>query len=199
VPVSTLRSWVLGRSYPVKGGKKQTVRVIHAADPSYLSFTNLIEAHALASMRREYQLKLDKIRKAVRYVERGLGVPHPLARQAFKTDGVELFVEHLGQLLSVSEEGQYAIRNAFGARLERVEYERGWAARLFPLMRATDGEQPRLVVIDPELGFGRPVRTGTGVPVSTIQGRFKGGDSTTELAKDYGVGLDAIEEALRAA
>jgi uncharacterized protein (DUF433 family) len=110
-----------------------------------------------------------------------------------------LFVEHLGQLLSVSEEGQCAIRDAFGARLERVEYERGQAARLFPFMRASSGEQPRLVVIDPELGFGRPVLTGTGVPVSIIHERFKGGDSTKELARDYGVGVDAIEEALRAA
>jgi uncharacterized protein (DUF433 family) len=67
-------------------------------------------------------------------------------------------------------------------------------------VRATEqAQQPRLIVIDPECGFGRPVLTGTGVPISIIQERFKGGDSSSELARDYGVGVEAIEEALRAA
>lgn len=148
---------------------------------------------------RAHPLRLDKIRAAVRFVERKLGVPQPLARQAFKTDGVELFVEHLGRLLNVSRDGQLAIREAFGARLERVEYESGLAARLFPLVRRASGEQPRIVVIDPLRAFGRPVLCGTGIPVATIQERFKGGDSSADLARDCGVGVEAVEEALRAA
>jgi uncharacterized protein (DUF433 family) len=199
VPTSTLRAWVAGRTYPTKTGNKRTTAIIRVVAPGFLSFTNLVEAHALAAMRREYQLKLDKIRSAVRHVEKSLGVPHPLARQHFKTDGVALFVERFGKLLDVSQDGQLAIREAFGARLERVEYEHGLAVRLFPLVRATSHRQPRLIVIDPELGFGRPVLSGTGIPVSIIQERFKGGDSASALASDYGVGVEAIEEALRAA
>ncbi|MBN1607746.1 MAG: DUF433 domain-containing protein [Polyangiaceae bacterium] len=67
------------------------------------------------------------------------------------------------------------------------------------LVRITQQQQPRLIVIDPELGFGRPVLTGTGIPVSIIHERFKAGDSASNLADDSGVGVDAIEEALRAA
>ncbi|MBN1610004.1 MAG: DUF433 domain-containing protein [Polyangiaceae bacterium] len=199
VPVSTLRAWVAGRSYPIKSGRKRAPAVIEQVAAGYLSFTNLVEAHALAAMRREYQLKLDKIRSAVQYVQRKLGVEHPLARQHFKTDGVELFIERFGKLLNVSQDGQLAIREAFDARLERVDYERGLAVRLFPLVRATRQEQPRLIVIDPEVGFGRPVLSGTGIPVSIIHERFKAGDSASDLARDFGVGVDAIEEALRAA
>lgn len=199
VPASTLRAWVAGRSYATRSGKKRAPAVIEQAAPGYLSFTNLVEAHTLAAMRREYQVKLDKIRTAVRFVEKKLGVPHPLARQEFKTDGVELFVERFGHLLNVSRDGQVAIREAFCARLERVEYENGQAARLFPLLRAVGQQQPSLIVIDPERAFGRPSLVRTGIPVAIIQERFKGGDSAAALAHDYGVEVEAIEEALRAA
>ncbi len=199
LPESTLRAWVAGRSYLTRDGRRRAAPVIPPAEPGYLSFINLVEAHALAAMRREYQLKLDKIRRAVRYVEKELQVAHPLARQEFKTDGVELFVEHVGKLLNVSKDGQAAIREALGDRLERVEYEAGFAARLYPWIRPHFGEQPRLVVIDPARAFGRPVLAASGVPVASIKERFAGGESSSALAKDFGVGVDAIEEALRAA
>lgn len=199
VPVSTMRAWVSGRTYRTKAGSQRTAPVIKAVAPGYLSFVNLVEAHALAAMRRDHQLQLQTIRKAVRYVESQLGTKHPLARQEFKTDGVSLFVERFGKLLNVSHDGQLAIREALGARLARVEYENGLAVRLFPLVRATAEVQPTLIVIDPERAFGRPVLYGTGIPVATIQERFKGGDSSADLASDYGVGVEAIEEALRAA
>lgn len=199
VPESTLRAWVAGRSYPTKTGHRRATPVIDLAATGYLSFTNLVEAHALAAMRREYQLKLDKIRKAVRYVEKQLEVDHPLARQEFRTDGIELFVEHLGTLLNVSKEGQSSIREAFDDRLERVEYEAGFAARLYPWIRPNQKDQPRLVVIDPRRSFGRPVLAASGVPVESVKERFRGGESFSELAADYGVGVEAIEEALRAA
>lgn len=199
VPQSTLRAWVAGRTYPTKDGSRRAVPVIRPAEPGYLSFINLVEAHALAAMRREYQLKLDKIRQAVRYVEQQLQVDHPLARQEFKTNGVELFVEHLGKLLNVSQQGQLSIREAFGDSLERVEYEAGFAARLYPWIRPNQKQQPRLIVIDPTRAFGRPVLAASGVPVESVKERFRGGESLNELATDYGVGVEAIEEALRAA
>lgn len=67
------------------------------------------------------ELAFSNIRKAVRYVERTLGVPHPLAREQFKTDGVDLFTEKLGTLISASREGQVAIREVLEGYLERVE------------------------------------------------------------------------------
>lgn len=73
------------------------------------------------------------------------------------------------------------------------------AARLFPLLRAAGEHQPALIVIDPERAFGRPSLARTGIPVEAIQERFKGGDSAAALASDFGVGVEAIEEALRAA
>ncbi len=86
-----------------------------------------------------------------------------------------------------------------GPRLGRVEYEAGFAARLYPWIRPNQKQQPRLIVIDPTRAFGRPVLAASGVPVESVKERFRGGESLNELATDYGVGVEAIEEALRAA
>ena len=193
---STLRSWVCGRSYPVVEGRRQARAVIQAPKPGYLSFTNLVEAHVLAAMRRDYRLKLDTVRRAVGYVKRELGVDHPLAREEFKTDGVELFVERLGRLISASGGGQFAMRAAIDCRLERVEYKEHRALRLFPLQRQ---DQPKVVVVDPRRAFGQPVLAGTGIPTAVIHERFHAGESISHLADDYGIDLELIEEALRAA
>jgi len=195
-PESTLRTWVSRRSYPVAEGRRQARAVIQAPTPGYLSFTNLVEAHVLAAMRREYRLKLDTVRRAVRYVQRELGVDHPLAREEFKTDGVDLFVERLGKLISASGGGQIAIREAIDCRLERVEYKERRALRLFPLLRKG---QPKAIVIDPRRAFGQPVLVGTGIPTAVIHERFHAGESIRHLANDYGIRVELIEEALRAA
>lgn len=198
VPEPTLRSWVKGRTYQTAAGERRASRIIKPVSPRELSFTNLVEAYVLSAMRKEHRLQLKKIRNAVRFVEDKLRVERPLARQKFQTDGVHLFVEHLGKLLNVSEEGQVAIRQAFEERMDRIEYKKGAAVRLFPLLRGTEHE-PKVVVVDPQRAFGEPVLDGTGIPVSSIRNRFRGGDSCRELAKDYGVEIAAIEEAIRAA
>lgn len=201
LPVSTLRSWIHGRPYPTATGIRHAPSLIEAVSPDYLSFTNLVEAYVLAAMRREHGVRLDKVRSALSYVERELSVARPLAREEFKTDGVDLFVERFGKLLNASRAGQVGIREALTGRLERVEYERrGRAVRLFPLSRASSsGEQPRNIVIDPCLGFGRPVIAGTGIRAADVADRFRAGDSAAKLAKDYEVAVELIEDALRVA
>jgi uncharacterized protein (DUF433 family) len=155
-----------------------------------------VEAHVLSAMRRHYGLKLDAVRGAVRYVRDRLQTEHPLAHERFKTDGKSLFVERAGRLINASRDGQLA-HGIFDAYLDRIEYDRGRAVRLFPLFR---GEStPRVVVVDPRRAFGRPTVAGTSIPVQTIKERFEAGDSTALLAKDYRLPVEQIEEALRAA
>ena len=66
LPTSTLRSWVRGRSFPLRDGQGRSEPIIIAPDDRALSFTNVVEAHVLAAMRRRYDLDLDTIRRAVR-------------------------------------------------------------------------------------------------------------------------------------
>jgi uncharacterized protein (DUF433 family) len=53
------------------------------------------------------------------------------------------------------------------------------------------------VVVDPKLGFGRPVLARAGVTTEVIQDRFLAGDSPREMAQDYAVDESDIWEALR--
>lgn len=198
VPESTLRSWVRGRTFQKRVGQGRSPSIIRPPEASgaFLSFTNVVEAHMLSGLRRRYDLKLDSIRKAVRYVHDELEVAHPLAMERFKTDGVSLFVDRFGRTLNASREGQLAMREVLDTYLERIEYRDGRAIRLFPLLR---DDAPRLIVVDPRCAFGRPTISGTAVPVTDIRGRFDAGDSIGTLAGDYDLRPEQIEEALRAA
>lgn len=196
VPLATVRSWVVGRPYDTKAGQRRSPSIIHASGRHALSFTNLIEVHVLAAMRRRHAVRLDKVRSAVRYVERTLETTHPLAREQFRTDGIDLFVDRFGALINASRGGQIEFRAALEARLERIGYESGLAVRLFPVL---DGAHDRRsVVIDPRIGFGKLVLAGTGIPVAVVASRFRAGDSVAELAEDYALDAKLIEDALRA-
>ncbi|MCC6522140.1 MAG: DUF433 domain-containing protein [Polyangiaceae bacterium] len=199
IATSTLRSWVIGRPFPTQSGQRWSAPVIRPpkSDRRFLSFTNLVEVHVLAAMRRKHALSLDAIRKAVRYAHQTLHVERPLATEKFKTDGVDLFVEHLGALINASKEGQLGMKAVLQGSLERVEYDdRGRAVRLFPVLRRT--EAARSIVIDPLVAFGRPVIAGTAVPAADIRARFDAGDSVLALAADFEVAPEQIEDALRA-
>ena len=201
MPEGTLRSWVAGRLYPVAGQSKRSRPLIHLAEPQrqYLSFINLVEAHVLAAIRRRHGVKLPKVRKALAY-HRHFQVDHPLIDQAFQTDGLDLFVECYGELINASQEGQHAMKEIIGVYLRRIEWDA--KGKLFPFTRDTQAEvapasDPRVVVMNPTISFGRPVIAGTGIPVSSIYERYKAGDSVAELAQDFHLEIGAIEEAIR--
>lgn len=199
IPVGTLRSWLLGRSYQVKGIKKFSKPLIELQNPSIkqLSFTNLVEAHVLRVMRLEYQIAFSKVRTALDFVERDFELPHPLVRAEFQTDGVNLFLDS-GMLINASQAGQFAIRQTLENYLQRIELdEAGLAVKLFPLTRLREEEDPKAVVIDPRISFGRPVLVGTGIPTFILAERYKAGESIDELVEDYGCNRLQIEEAIR--
>lgn len=201
VPMATLRSWVVGRMYPISGGNRHFEPLITVPEgkPLLLSFTNLVEAHVLSAIRK-HGVRLPNIRSAVEHLQKHYGIDHPLADARFKTDGLHLFIEALGQLVNVSMQGQLAMREVMEAHLQRVEHDpKGLAARLFPFTRygATEVDQPRTVMIDPRIAFGRPVLVGTGIPTAVLADRYKAGDSIQDLAADYECDRELIEEAIR--
>ena len=205
VPLSTLRSWIFGQDYPVAEGRRRSATIIKVPDldPPRLSFINMVEAHVLSGIRYQHGVGLPAVRRAVLYLEQEYGSLHPLAEEDFQTDGVNLFVERLG-LLNVSAPGQYAMREILSALLRRVDRDaHGLAVRLYPFSRrpvvTAEGleDSPRVIVIDPRLGFGRPVLAGTGITTLTIAERFDAGEGVEDLAADYGRSPSEIQEAIR--
>jgi uncharacterized protein (DUF433 family) len=205
MPEGTLRSWVVGRWYPVAGKSKRSRPLIHLDDPQrqYLSFINLVEAHVLAAIRRRHGVKLPKVRTALDYVKRQFKIERPLIDQTFQTDGLDLFVERYGDLINASREGQQAMKEIISVYLKRIERDaEGLPIKLYPFTRDTESDaapksDPRVVVMNPSVSFGRPVITGTGIPVSSIYERYKAGDSVAELAQDFNLETGAVEEAIR--
>ncbi len=203
IPTATLRSWAVGRSYPTGSGPKKFHPLIHLAqqprESRLLSFTNLVEAHVLAAVRRFHRIPLPKVRRALHYVSREFSMKHPFAHMDFETDGLDLFISEYGRLINASSNGQVAIRELIQAHLQRIERdEQGVAARLFPFTRTGRSlEQPRLIVIDPRISFGRPVLVDTGIPTEVLVSRFLAGDTPEELSEDYSCERLAIDEAIR--
>lgn len=200
IPPATLRSWTVGRRYPVQKGERffEPVIVVASRHPVMLSFVNLVESHVLGSIRGRYNIALPAVRRAILFLREKLGSEHPLADQKFETDGKDLFIRKLDELIAVSKGGQKAMPEVFDAYLQRIEWDlQGLAARLYPFTRQRELVQPKVVMIDPRVSFGRPVLAGTGIRTELIAERYKAGESMDDLARDYDRNRAEIEEAVR--
>lgn len=203
LPIATVKAWCFGQIYrSAAGSPKRFKSVIQAADSNarLLSFANLCELHVLSAIRRHHKISLPKVRDSISYVQTHLGTNRPLIDRQFKTNGIDLFVEHASHWLNATKQGQEALRGEFALALARIERDQnGMPVRLFPFSRSTapGNNQPKSVVIDPRLSFGRPVLSNAAIPTEIIVSRFRAGDSMAEMAQDYGVDEKEIEEALR--
>lgn len=201
MPTATLRSWVLGRTYETSAGRKLFHPLIDLADKKlrYLSFYNLIEAFTLNSMRRtDHHVSIPNIRKALGYVKRQTKERRPLLTERFLTDGVDLFLDKYGRLVAVSKDGQLAMRAVLMDSLRHVRRDsKGMPSKLYLFAAPTEKPTTVEVVIDPRIAFGNPIVEGTGISTAILAQRYKAGDSIDELASDFGLSRDAVEQAIR--
>jgi len=192
VPPATVRYWATG------SGTHDGVISVAGVNPVLLSFINLVELHVLTAMRRQHGVRLPKIRAALDFVSKDSDGAHPLVEHDFETDGVDLFVQHFGELVNASRNGQMALKQLIESALQRVERDdSGIPIRLYPYTRSLKKESPRIIMIDPEISGGRPVIEGTGIAIDAIAERFDAGESIGDLAYDYDCEREFIEEAIR--
>jgi uncharacterized protein (DUF433 family) len=202
VSKSTLRAWFAGQRYSYRGEPKFFRAVIAPAQSRpqlSLSFSNLVEAYVLTAIRRKHDIGLPTIRRGLAWLVERLGARRPLLEEQFATKGAQLFVERVGQIINLSRDGQLEVADLIRAYLERVERDpKGLPIKLYPFMRSQPPrEQPRTVVIDPRVSFGRPVLAGTAIPTAVLAEQFKAGDLPAELAKAYGANEEAVWDAIR--
>lgn len=202
VRVTTLRNWVTGyeRASGERRIKAEPVVDLTVPEPAAgLSFINLIEVLALDRF-REAGVSLQKVRKALRYVEAELGTTHALASQLTLTDGVDLFwkFQELEQdpdlhIINITRGGQKVFAEVISAYLRQIEWGTDrFAERWWP--EAGRGE----VVVDPRKGFGAPTIASTGIRTEDVFQRFEAGESVQPLAEDFGVTIGQVEAAIRA-
>ncbi len=190
VPRSTLATWVRGQRV---GGRTRMHRIVQTDRATgLLTFNNLTEAYVLASLTRRFELPLQRVRSALRFV----GGDRPLLATPFRTDGRGIFIEQMGKLVDAAHGGQTAIREVVESSLERVELDdRQLPLRLYPWRR--DPTEPRIIALDPHRAFGRPTVVGSAVQSEVIIDRHRAGESVAQLAADYNISGDVIEGVLR--
>jgi uncharacterized protein (DUF433 family) len=197
LPVSTVRAWSTGQRMHAEGKTRifRPLIVPSQKAPLSLSFWNVVELYVLRSLRRTHELPMPKVRTALRYTAEQLGAKRPLIDATFYTDGYRLLVEQLSTLIDTAD-GQTVLRDVLVDSLRRVERGTdGRVVRLYPWLN--EPGEARGVEIDPERAFGRLVLAGTGIPTQAIAQRFGAGEDINDLAHDYELNLDQIQQALR--
>ncbi|HTZ95423.1 MAG TPA: DUF433 domain-containing protein [Terriglobales bacterium] len=191
VPQNTLVYWVKG------GGSVSPLIKLASTEPARLSFSNLLECYMLSSMRAIYDVRIPKVRKALATLAKYVQHKHPLIEQAFQTDRRDLFIEHLGKIVSLSKDEQILMPGVMELYLERIERDPKGLFKLYPFVMERKHDEPRFIQINPAVGFGKPVITGTGISTAVVASRFNARESIDDLAAEYGVEPRKIEEAIR--
>ena len=207
LPENTIRAWSFGRTFRAANGGRRShtppLIAVASAEQHLLSFFNLLELHVIRGLRRDHDLRMRRIRTAVDTLGRLFPTAHPLLDRRMETDGVRLFLHDFSDLVDLTGHGQLAIPAVFQAHLRRIEYDADdLASRFFPftrplLVKDSAPDQPRSIIIDPRIAFGRPVVAGTRIPTAELKERWEAGDSIEHIAADYDANAQAIEEALR--
>lgn len=195
---ATLRSWFIGRQYETTQGRAEFQPVLRPARrrPPTLSFANLIEAHVLRSLRTEHGVPLVAVRQALSWAEKELSIENLLLREELCTAGGEIFLDRYGELINLSASGQLAMRRMFDTHLQRVEWgELRLPVRLYPFMVAEQIDA-KPILIDPEISFGRPVISRAFISTRTLLDRIDAGEGVDEVAADYEISSEAVEEAI---
>lgn len=200
IPRTTLQDWVSGRN--VFGRKSEPLIILPDRQLKLLSFINLVEAHVLDAIRYKHHVPLQKVRDGMAYLRDHFQSAHPLAEYAFEERrGIDLIIREGNNILNISRQGQLAFKEVIEAYLTRIEYDlnKGIAAHLYPYLKRHPKEledEPKLVLIDPRISFGKPILVGVGVPTAVIADRNDAGESIGELAKDYGCEASDIKKAI---
>jgi len=134
---ATLRSWIIGRSYPRDSGAGYFKPLIKISDKKLhlLSFNNLIEAYVLRALRQDHGVSIKAVRTALDYAQSEFNIPRLLLSRDLRTTAGDLFLQRYGELINLSKSGQLALRKMLDAHLKRIEWDSKLAFRLYPFIR----------------------------------------------------------------
>jgi uncharacterized protein (DUF433 family)/DNA-binding transcriptional MerR regulator len=158
-----------------------------------LSFRDLIELRFVKTF-RDLGVGLKTIRDCYRRAVNEVHDDRPFSTQQFRTDGKTIFLEitekdHDGRLIDLKKR-QQVFRTIIEPSLRDLEFDASTVSRWYPL-----GIRHRLVVIDPNRSFGRPV-VQQGVPTEILAEAVRTDGSIDAVARLYEVPKAEIRSAL---
>ena len=205
VPTTTFTTWARGYERRAEGrktvhGDPIITAVAAGKGEPQIPFGGLAEGMVLAAMRRA-GVSLQHIRAAVAILERELGVEHALASKRLYTDGARLLFDYAEtardedlEHLTVVVSGQRVFGGVVKDYLERITYATdGWAGRVILPMT-----ERSIVEVDPVRSFGQPIFLRGAVRVEDVVDRWRAGEPIADVAGDFGVPIEDIEDVLRA-
>jgi uncharacterized protein (DUF433 family) len=196
VPKSTIHAW----ARPATGEPLITVFPRRGAQAT-VPFIGFAEAYVLAAFRRA-GVPLQRIRPAVDALAQNIGLEHALASKRLYTDGAEVLYDYAAERneddlleLVVVRTGQHQFPEVVRDYLKRITYgSDGWASRVrLPSYQRAD------VVVDPRVAFGLPLVVHGGARVEDLVDRFKAGDTLADIAFDFDVPPEEVEDVIRVA
>jgi uncharacterized protein (DUF433 family)/DNA-binding transcriptional MerR regulator len=182
--------------YEVREGEQPPVVDTPKQETIYASFLDLTDLYFVNEF-LERGFSLQKIRLALDDAKRYLGTPH-FSRSVFYTSGSQIFLTlpNAEGLIALLTGGQMAISEIIKKFGEKLDFEDvtgfGYARRFYP--KGKDA----LIVIDPQIAFGRPVLIGRGITTSTIYDLFLGENKQVKPVKDwFNVSVPEVKAAVR--
>jgi uncharacterized protein (DUF433 family) len=207
-PSSTIRAWTKGYTNtrtgrtPVTGDAIITHVEAIGREPS-IPFVGLAEALVLAAVRKS-GVPMQRVRPALARLEKEIGVDHALASRKLYSDGAEVLFDFGAKhgnpddasdvkRLVVIRNGQHVFTEVVQAYLQRIDYGKDGYAVLIRVPAYEHAE----VIADPTRSFGAPIFERGGARVGDVLERFWAGETLVELADEFGVPVDHLEDVLR--
>lgn len=208
---STLSTWAKGyvRRFPdrpeVSGVPIITFEAPDRHGEPSIPFVGLAEALVLAAVRRS-GVPMQRIRPALVQLQKEIGVEHALASRKLFTDGAELLFDYgerrhdtlegrSASDLVVVRNGQRVFVDVISEYLQRIQY----GADGYPELIRVPAYRHADVVVDPRRAFGAPIFERGGARVVDVLERFWADESMDEVAAEFGVPVDQLEDVLRVA
>ncbi len=147
---------------------------------------------------------MQRVRPALEALQSRIGIAYALASRRLYTDGAELLYDYDEECraagsgrepsdLVVVRNNQRVFVEVVTRYLQRIEYGPDGYASLIHVPAYDRAD----VVADPTRSFGAPIFERGGARVSDVLDRFWAGESLSELADEYGVPDDQLEDVVR--
>ncbi|MCY3785662.1 MAG: DUF433 domain-containing protein [bacterium] len=206
---STLATWVTGyrrtpcNGRPVVGSPTVAATAAERRGEPTIPFVGLAEALVLAAVRR-IGVPMQRIRPALEALQQEIGVEHALASRRLFTDGAELLYD-FGDRRRGTDEGDRALELvvAQGEQFVFVDLIRDYLWRItyaeddYASMISVPAYEWADVVADPTRSFGAPIFQRGGARVDDVLERFWSGETLQEVAEEFGVPIEHIEDVVR--
>lgn len=146
---------------------------------------------------RKSGVTLKEIKEARQYLQARWGDEYPFARVKFKTDGVDVLLDFMGddksvmsdRLLTANRSGQLVWTNMLSDRLLEFDYDKSGLVRNWFVSGRNSS-----ISIDPAVAFGAP--NVDGISTRIIKDKWVAEFPISEIADDYGIPESLVSEAL---